>query len=222
VTQPQTETTVVGPRARRLGAARLYFVCDRAPGGRSLSDVLAPALRGGVDIFQLRDKHAGDDELLAAAAVARDLCTAAGALFILNDRPELALRASADGVHVGQDDGTIAAAREIVGEELIVGRSTHEPSQLAAAAGADYVAVGPVHETPTKPGRPAAGIGYVHHAAAHATVPWFAIGGLDAANVDEVVDAGARRIVVVRAIAEAADPELAARTLRAALGPEPL
>jgi thiamine-phosphate pyrophosphorylase len=204
----------------RLRDARLYFVCDRTPGGRPLADVLAPALRGGVDIFQLRDKHASDDELLAAAAVARELCSAAGALFVMNDRPDLAVRAGAHGVHVGQDDGSIAAAREVVGAGRIVGRSTHEPAQLATAEGADYVAVGPVHETPTKPGRPAAGLAYVRHAAAHATVPWFAIGGIDAANVHEVVAAGARRIVVVRAIAEDPDPEAAAHTLRAALDPE--
>jgi len=204
-------------RSARLAATRLYFVCDRAPGGRPLADVLAPALRGGVDIFQLRDKLATDDELLADAAVARELCTAAGALFILNDRPDLALRAGADGVHVGQDDGTIAATRAIVGDDLIIGRSTHEPSQLAASAGADYVAAGPVYETPTKPGRPAAGLGYVRHAAAHASTPWFAIGGIDESNVGEVVAAGAQRIVVVRAIAEAADPERAAAELRAAL-----
>lgn len=204
-------------RLARLRATRLYFVCGRTPGGRPLPEVLAPALRGGVDIFQLRDKQAGDEELLADAAVARELCAAAGALFILNDRPDLALRAGADGVHVGQQDGTVAAARAVVGDELIVGRSTHEPGQLAAAADADYVAVGPVYETPTKPGRPAVGIEYVRHAAAHAQPPWFAIGGIDAASVDAVVAAGAPRIVVVRAIADAADPQRAAAELRAAL-----
>ena len=204
-------------RLARLRATRLYFVCDRTPGGRPLADVLAPALRGGVDIFQLRDKRADDDELLASAAVARELCDAAGALFIVNDRPDLALRAAADGVHVGQGDDSVAAARAIVGDELIVGRSTHEPSQLAASADADYAAVGPVYETPTKPGRPAAGLGYVGHAAAHAELPWFAIGGIDASNVGAVAGAGASRIVVVRAIAESADPQRAAAELRAAL-----
>ena len=203
----------------RLGAARLYFVCDRRPGGRALADVLVPALRGGVDIFQLRDKTATDSEILAAAAEARELCAAAGALFIVNDRPDLAAAAGADGVHVGQDDMAIADARAIVGEERIVGRSTHEPAHLAACAGADYVAVGPVHATPTKQGRPAAGIAYVRHAAAHAPAqtPWFAIGGIDTANAADIVAAGARRIVVVRAIAEADDPESAARALRAAV-----
>jgi thiamine-phosphate pyrophosphorylase len=206
-------------RLAGLRATRLYFVCGRTPGGRPLADVLTPALRGGVDIFQLRDKRASDDELLAAAAIARELCSAAGALFVLNDRPDLALRAGADGVHVGQEDGTVAEARATVGDDLLVGRSTHEPSQLATTIGADYIAVGPVYETPTKPGRPATGIDYVRHAAANARVPWFAIGGIDASNVDAVAAAGARRIVIVRAIAEAADPERAARELRSALEP---
>jgi thiamine-phosphate pyrophosphorylase len=201
----------------RLRAALLYLVCDRRPGGRALEEVLEPALRGGVDVFQLRDKAADDEALLEAAAVARALCDAAGALLIVNDRADLALAADADGVHVGQDDGSIAAARAIVGPDRLVGRSTHRPADLAASAGADYVAVGPVHETPTKPGRPAAGLAYVRHAAAHARVPWFAIGGLEPANVADAVAAGAQRVAVVRAIAHAPDPERAARALRDAL-----
>jgi thiamine-phosphate pyrophosphorylase len=205
----------------RLRAARLYFVGDLRPGGRALADVLAPALRGGVDVFQLRDKAAGDEEILAGAAVARELCAAAGALFIVNDRPDLAVAAGADGVHVGQDDGRIEAARAVVGAERIVGRSTHEPAHLASAGGADYVAVGPVHATPTKPGRPATGLGYVRHAATHAgDLPWFAIGGIDERTAGDVVAAGARRIVVVRAIAEADDPEATARALRSAVSGE--
>ena len=205
------------PPRDRLDAARLYFVCDRAPGGRPLAGVLEPALRGGVDVFQLRDKDATDDELLAAAGEARALCDAAGALFILNDRPELVAAAGADGVHVGQDDMPVAQAREAVGPDRIVGVSTHAPAQLAAAEGVDYVAVGPVHATPTKPGRPAVGLDYVRYAAAHPRVPWFAIGGIDATNVGEVIAAGARRVVVVRAIAEADDPEVAAGGLRDAI-----
>src|SRR3954452_15601211 len=149
------------PPAERLDSARLYFVSDRTPGGRPLAAVLEPALRGGVDVFQLRDKDASDDELLAAAAEARALCDAAGALFILNDRPDLAAAAGADGVHVGQDDMAVAEAREIVGPDRIVGLSTHSPAQLAAATEPDYVAVGPVHATPTKPGRLAVGLDYV-------------------------------------------------------------
>jgi thiamine-phosphate pyrophosphorylase len=206
-------------RRARLRDARLYLVCDRRPGGRPLARVLEAALRGGVDVFQLRDKSAGDDGLLAAAAEARALCAAHGALFVVNDRPDLAVAAGADGVHVGQDDLPVAAARRAVGRERLVGLSTHGAGQsdAAAALDVDYVAVGPVHATPTKLGRPAIGLDPVRHAAATVARPWFAIGGIDERTVGAVVAAGARRLVVVRAIAEAADPERAARALRAAL-----
>ena len=141
----------------------------------------------------------------------------AGALFILNDRPDLVAACAADGVHIGQEDGSAADARAAVGPDRIIGRSTHSPEQGAAAEAdpdVDYLAVGPVHMTPTKPGRPAAGLAYVEWAAANVTKPWFAIGGLDAANVGAVSACGATRIVVVRAIADAADPAAAARALR--------
>jgi thiamine-phosphate pyrophosphorylase len=200
----------MSPR-ERLATARLYLVCDARP-----REWLRAAVRGGVDLLQLRDKTLDDAGLVAAAAEFR----AAGALFVLNDRPDLVAACAADGVHVGQDDGSVAAARAAVGPDRIVGRSTHSPGQ-GAAAEADpdvhYLAVGPVHATPTKPGRPAAGLGYVEWAAAHVSTPWFAIGGIDPATVDAVTGAGARRIVVVRAIADAADPEAAARALRARL-----
>src|SRR3954470_20544418 len=120
------------PPTGRLDSARLYFVSDRTPGGRPLAAVLEPALRGGVDVFQLRDKDATDDELLEAAGEARALCDAAGALFILNDRPDLVAATGADGVHVGQDDMPVERAREVVGDDRIVGRSTHASAQLAA------------------------------------------------------------------------------------------
>ena len=201
-------------RRARLRDARLYFVADRGGMERALEGALA----GGVDLFQLRDKDASDDELLAAAANARALCDAAGALFLLNDRPDLAAACGADGVHVGQDDMPVDRARRLVGNDAIVGLSTHSMQQAQAGCrtGADYIAVGPVHATPTKEGRPAIGVEPVKYAAAHVSVPWFAIGGIDAGTVGAVVKAGARRIVVVRAIAEADDPEAAARTLRAA------
>jgi thiamine-phosphate pyrophosphorylase len=202
-------------RRARLQRACLYFVADR--GG--MAHALEGALAGGVDLFQLRDKDASDDELLAAAAAARALCHAHGALFVLNDRPDLAAAAGADGVHVGQDDVAVARARELVGDDALVGLSTHSTEQARAGArsGADYIAVGPVHATPTKEGRPAIGLEPVRRAAAEVELPWFAIGGLEAGNVAEVVGAGARRVVVVRAIAHAEDPEAAARRLRAAL-----
>ena len=195
----------------RLAAARLYLVCPALP-----RDWIAAAVRGGVDLIQLRDKTLDDDALVRAAKafVGHD------ALFILNDRPDLVDACGADGIHVGQDDDPPKIARAAVGPERIVGRSTHAPDQAAAAEAdedVDYLAVGPVHVTPTKPGRPAAGLDYVAHAASTVTKPWFAIGGLDAGNVHEVLERGATRIVVVRAITEAAEPEVAARALRDAL-----
>jgi thiamine-phosphate pyrophosphorylase len=195
----------------RLATARLYLVCPARP-----RDWIAAAVRGGVDLVQLRDKTLDDGGIVAASAafVGHD------AVFILNDRPDLVQACGADGVHVGQDDDSPAAARALVGPDRIVGRSTHAPDQAAAADAdpdVDYLAVGPVHETPTKPGRPAAGLHYVAHAASSVGKPWFAIGGLDAGNVHEVLERGATRIVVVRAITEAEDPERAARELRKAL-----
>jgi thiamine-phosphate pyrophosphorylase len=206
-------------RRAQLQAARLYLVT-----GRVAPDRLRAALESGVDLVQLRIKDPADDaELLREAAVVRAACAEAGALFILNDRPDLVDAAGADGVHVGQDDVAVAAARELVGPDRLVGLSTHAPLEIDAAgalhaAGAvDYIGVGPVHATPTKPGRPAVGLELVRHAAAHATLPFFAIGGVDALTVAAVREAGATRIAVVRAITEAEDPAAATRALRAAL-----
>jgi thiamine-phosphate pyrophosphorylase len=199
----------------RLAEARLYLVCDARP--RAFLDA---ALRGGADVVQLRDKTLDDDGLIAAARAFRAAADAHGALFVLNDRPDLVDACAADGVHVGQDDGTPAAARALVGPKRIVGRSTHAPAQADAAdtdPNVDYLAVGPVHATPTKPGRPAAGLDYVAYAARTVHKPWFAIGGLDPATLPAAVEHGARRAVVVRAITEAADVEGAAAALRAAL-----
>lgn len=212
-------------RRARLAAARLYLVCAAAGDGRDLRAFLEAVLRGGVDVVQLREKDPsfGDDALLAAARVFRDACDAHGALFVLNDRPDLAAAARADGVHVGQDDMPIGEARALVGEDVLLGRSTHTPEQVedAAVADVDYFAVGPIHATPTKPGRPAVGLELVRHAAsAPRPVPWFAIGGIDGSNVEAVVGAGASRIVVVRALTDAADPEATARALRGALPQE--
>jgi thiamine-phosphate pyrophosphorylase len=206
-------------RRARLQRAHLYLVCSTRPGGRALEDVLAAALAGGVDVVQLRDKEASDDQLLAAAALARRQCDDAGALLIVNDRPDLVLVAEADGCHVGQEDMTPAAARDLAGPEALVGRSTHFPDEVEAPDGADYIGVGPVFATPTKPGRPAVGVELVRFAAFHAAVPFFAIGGIDASNVAAVVSAGASRIAVVRAIADAEDPRAAAAALRAAVDP---
>jgi thiamine-phosphate pyrophosphorylase len=208
----------VDSRRERLRRARLYFVTDVRPG---LEELLAGALAGGVDMVQLRDKPASDDELVRAAAVFRRLCDEHGALFWLNDRPDLVAACGADGVHVGQDDMPVAEARRVAGGDVLVGLSTHSPEQLDAALAsdeADQLSVGPVWETPTKEGRPAAGLDYVRHAAqVAADRPWFAIGGIDLGNVREVIEAGASRVVVVRAIRDAADPGAAAAALRAAL-----
>ena len=220
----QTMSTALGDRRRaRLAAARLYLVCGADGDGRGdLRAFLDAALRGGADVVQLREKDpaASDDAILAAAHTFREACDAHRALFVLNDRPDLAAAARADGVHVGQDDMPVAQARALVGDDVLLGRSTHTPQQVddAAVADVDYFAVGPIHATPTKPGRSAVGLELVRHAASvPRSVPWFAIGGIDAANVGAVVAAGASRIVVVRALTEAADPEATARALREAL-----
>jgi thiamine-phosphate pyrophosphorylase len=214
-------------RDRRLGmlqAACLYFVCESLPGGRDPSPLLDAALRGGTDIIQLREKPpAGDQQLIAAARPFREAAAERGALFILNDRPDLVAACGADGVHIGQDDMPVAEARRVVGADALVGLSTHSPEQVKSASVAegddrpDQLSVGPVWETPTKEGRPATGLGLIEYAALEATIPWFAIGGIDRENVASVVAAGAKRIVVVRAIRDADDPQAAARTLRGSL-----
>jgi thiamine-phosphate pyrophosphorylase len=211
----------LGDRRRaRLRDARLYLVCDARGGDRGLAAFLEAALRGGVDVIQLREKGAGDAAILRAAPAFRAAADAHGALFVLNDRPDLVAATGADGVHLGQDDMAVADARAIVGAGALLGRSTHTPAQVddAAVADVDYFAVGPVHATPTKPGRPAVGLELIRHAAsAPRPVPWFAIGGIDLGTIGAVAAAGATRVVVVRALAEAADPEATARALREAL-----
>jgi thiamine-phosphate pyrophosphorylase len=198
-----------------LDNARLYFVVEASASDR----LLDAALAGGCDLLQLRDHDATDDELLAAAERFRDACDVHGALFVVNDRPELALQAGADGVHVGQDDLPVDAVRRLVGPDVFIGLSTHAPEQFddGLSSDADYLSVGPVWETPTKAGRPAAGIDYVRYAAEHATKPWFAIGGIDQQNIGEVIAAGARRAVVVRAIRDADDPRAVASALKSRL-----
>jgi thiamine-phosphate pyrophosphorylase len=185
--------------------AALYLVADARP-----LDFLRRALAGGVDAIQLRDKSLDDDGLLRAALPYRSAASEFGVPFILNDRPDMVERVSADGVHLGQDD-----PGERAGD--ILGRSTHAPEQALAVTDADYLSIGPVWETPTKPGRPAAGLDYVTWAAEHVDRPWFAIGGINRDTIHEVLERGATRVVVVRAITEAADPEAAARELREAL-----
>ena len=200
-------------RRARLARSRLYFVT-----GVVSEELLEAALRGGVDIVQLRDKELADDDLVAASRAFRRACDRHGALFVLNDRADLVERCGADGVHVGRDDAPVADARRTVGAERLVGLSTHTREEIESAAGADYVGVGTIFATPTKPGD-ATGLELVRAGRYAARVPWFAIGGIDRSNVAEVVQAGANGVAVVRAIRDARDPEAAARELRTALPP---
>ncbi len=198
-------------RHSRLRTARLYLVCDEQP-----DEFLATVLGAGVDILQLRMKDAQEGAIVATGRRFARAASSRGALFILNDRPDLVAATGADGVHVGQDDMAVPDARSAVGPDRLIGLSTHSPEQVDAAAGldVDYIGVGPVHATPTKPGRPAVGLELVRYAAEHAGVPFFAIGGIAAENVAAVRSAGAGRIAVVRALTEASDPARAARRLR--------
>ena len=211
-------------RRTRLGAARLYLVVESRIDRGPVEPLVEAALAGGVDIFQLRDKDATDAELVAAGRRLGALCAAAGALLIVNDRPDLALACGADGVHVGQGDEHPDVVRRSCGEELLIGISTHSAEQIAAAgrSAADYLGVGPVYPTGTKPDLEPVGLGLVRHAAAHAQRPFFAIGGIDPERAAEVAGAGAERIAVVRAIRNAGDPLAAARALRAAIEREPV
>lgn len=211
-----------GPlRRERLRTARLYLCCEARPNGADPEPLLAAALRGGVDIVQLREKSLPRREIELAAQTFRRLCDNNSALFIVNDDPDLARACDADGVHVGQDDLAATEARALLGPDAIIGLSTHSEEQIAAAGDAtvDYVSVGPIWETPTKQGRPAVGLELISHAAASAPHPFFAIGGIDSSNASRVVEAGAQRLCVVRAIRDAQDPAAAAAELRAAFAP---
>jgi thiamine-phosphate pyrophosphorylase len=194
----------------RLAHSRLYLVLA---GGDA--HVLEPALRGGVDVVQLRDKELSDEALLAAAEPFRAACDAHGALFVLNDRPDLVEPCGADGVHVGRSDMPVAQARSLVGTDRLLGLSVSTLDELRDVDGADYVGV-TAFATPTKKDAVAGGLDLLRAAAATLAVPWFAIGGIESANVADVVGAGAPGIAVVRAIRDAEDPEAAARMLRAA------
>jgi thiamine-phosphate pyrophosphorylase len=206
----QTETNLSSRARSQADSRRLYLITPARP---DLEAFLEAAVRGGVDLVQIRDKELDDVALVAVLGRARETTRRLGVPLVVNDRPDLAAACEADFVHVGQDDVPVAEARAFgVG----VGLSTHAQNEIDAAD-ADYIGVGPVYATPTKEGRPSVGLELVRYAAEHARVPWFAIGGIDAENAGEVAAAGAKRIAVVRAIGEAPDPEKAARSLRAAL-----
>ncbi|MDL4771144.1 MULTISPECIES: thiamine phosphate synthase [Thermomonosporaceae] len=198
----------------RLSRARLYLCTDARERQGDLPAFLDAALSGGVDLVQLRQKGLEARQEMEYLEVFREACARHGALLAVNDRADIAHVVQADVLHLGQDDLPVQDARAIVGEDVLIGRSTHSAEQADAAEaepGADYFCVGPVWPTPTKPGRAAPGPGLLEHVAAHRELrPWFAIGGIDLGNLDRVLAAGARRVVVVRAITEADDPAAAA------------
>lgn len=185
----------------------------------NLIDIVEQALQGGVSIVQYRDKETEDRQRLPLAQKLKDICHRYEALFLVNDRVDIALAVEADGVHLGQQDMPIATARELLGSHRIIGRSTTNPDEMARAIGegADYIGVGPIYATPTKPDKPAAGIDYVRYAADKASIPFFAIGGINADNLHEVLDAGAHGVAVVRAMIDAEDPTLMAQYFTAQL-----
>ncbi len=194
-------------RHRLLEQSFLYLVTSSS---EQLFLTVEAALQGGLTLVQYREKNADDTIKLANAHKIRQICHHYGALFIMNDRVDLALAVDADGVHLGQEDVPIALARQLLGPHRIIGRSTTNPDEMqrAIAEGADYIGVGPVYETPTKAGKAAAGLDYVKYAAKNASIPWFAIGGIDPNNLNDVLDAGAERVAVVRAIVQAEQPTL--------------
>lgn len=207
------ESQVLGhQRHQQLQKARLYLVTAPVD---NLLEVVEAALKGGLQILQYREKEAEDRDRLATARQLKDLCQRYGALFLINDRVDIALAVGADGVHLGQTDLPIAAARDLLGSHHIIGRSTTNPEEMAnaVAEGADYIGVGPVYATPTKPNKAAAGLEYVRCAAANSPVPFYAIGGIDSQNLTEVMAAGADRVAVVRALMQAEDPTLTAQQL---------
>jgi thiamine-phosphate pyrophosphorylase len=188
-----------------LEQTNLYLVTSPV---ENLIEVVEKALQAGLRLVQYRSKNDDDMVKLDQATQLCNLCHAYDALFIVNDRPDIALAVNADGIHLGQKDLPINLARQILGNQKIIGKSTTNPQEMekAISEGADYIGVGPVYETPTKPGKAAAGFEYIRYAVDHATVPWFAIGGIDTNNVTDVLKAGASRVAVVRAIMEAEQP----------------
>jgi thiamine-phosphate pyrophosphorylase len=207
-----------GTARGRLAASRLYVCTPIRP---DLGEFADAVLGAGVDLIQLRDKRAEAGPLLEAAAVLRDAADRHGALFAVNDRADIALAAGADVLHLGQDDLPLPWARRILGDGVLLGRSTHDPGQAARAAAEpwDYLVAGPVWATATKPGRPATGTALLRAVAdLDPPQPWFAIGGIDPTNLPQVTAAGATRIVVVRALTDAPDPATATRALLRHLG----
>lgn len=211
---------------KQLADARLYLCTDARERQGDLPEFLDAVLSAGVDVVQLRQKGLEARQEIDFAEVFADAAHRHARLFSTNDRADVALAVHPDVLHLGQDDLPVPVARAILGDDVVIGRSTHAPAEVDAAAvepGVDYYCVGPCWPTPTKPGRPAPGLELLAHAAAVSPPlapgarPWFAIGGIDLGNIDRVLAAGARRVVVVRAITEADDPAAATRLFVAAL-----
>lgn len=202
----------------RLSHARLYLCTDARSRQGDLSDFLDAVLSNGVDIVQLREKGIEARQEIKAAEVFKDACAHHNKLFAVNDRADVAYVVRPDILHLGQDDLPVESARELLGHEILIGRSSHAPHEVDAernAQGVDYYCVGPTWPTPTKPGRPAPGVDLLRYAAERQSDrPWFGIGGIDLSNLDHVLTAGARRVVVVRAITDADDPGAAAAEFR--------
>jgi len=194
-------------RYQKLLAAKLYLVTHPSD---NLIEIVDAALEGGVTLVQYRDKEVGNALRISRAQQLCELCHSYGALFLVNDRVDVAVAVNADGVHLGQQDIPIALARQILGSNRIVGRSTTNPDEMRRAleGGADYIGVGPVYETPSKPGKAAAGLEYVSFAAQYSPIPWFAIGSITPNNLRDVMGAGAQRVAVVRSIMQAEQPTL--------------
>jgi len=203
-------------RLQQLKAARLYLVTSPS---ENLVAIVEASLKGGLTLIQYRDKNTDDLIRFQNAQKLCQLCHDYGALFLVNDRVDLALAVNADGIHLGQQDLPIAIARQILGPNRIIGRSTTNPQEMAKAIaeGADYIGVGPVYETPTKVGKAAAGLDYVSYAAQNSPVPWFAIGGIDQSNLQDVLKAGAKQVAVVRVIMQSPNPTEATQDLLAQL-----
>ncbi|WP_016952538.1 thiamine phosphate synthase [Anabaena sp. PCC 7108] len=202
------ESNLMGyQRHQSLWRSRLYLVTSPVD---NLFEIVEAALKGGLTLLQYREKTADDLIRLEQAKKLRQLCHDYGALFIINDRVDLALAVDADGIHLGQQDIPIATARKLLGPQRLIGRSTTNPQEMqgAIAEGADYIGVGPVYETPTKAGKAAAGLEYVSYAAKNCPIPWVAIGGIDTSNIHDVIDAGAQKVAVVRSLMQAEQPTL--------------
>jgi thiamine-phosphate pyrophosphorylase len=214
----QTPSVLYQQRLQRLQQAPLYLVTSPSD---NLLAIVEAALDGGLTLVQYREKDAPDQLCLEMAQQLCRLCHRYGALFFVNDRVDIALGADADGVHLGQQDIPVALARQVLGADRLIGRSTTNPTEMAQALaeGPDYIGVGPIYATPTKPGKAAAGFDYIRHAINHASLPWFAIGGIDASNLAAVTAAGAMQVAVVRAIMAAPDPRQATQEILAQLEP---